>query len=229
MLGELAASIAHEVNTPINTIINSSELILLAENREELEHDALIIKDEGRRIAGIVGGLLSFARRGKGEKTSCRADLIVSDTLRLIGAKLRREQIRLRVDIPESLPDVKANPQQIMQVFLNLLNNAAYALHDKFPNGHADKTIHILGEQVDSKRGAMVRLTFHDNGNGIPAPSLEEVMRPFFTTKPVGMGTGLGLSVAQGILDDHGGSIRIESVDGEFTKVMIELPAESER
>ncbi|MDR3569125.1 MAG: ATP-binding protein [Syntrophobacteraceae bacterium] len=228
MLGELAASIAHEVNTPINTIINSSELILLAENREELEHDAMIIKDEGRRIAGIVGGLLSFARRGKGEKTSCRADRIVSDTLRLIGAKLRKEQIRLLVDIPDSLPDVKANPQQIMQVFLNLLNNAAYALHDKFPNSHEDKTIHIMGEQVRSRRGVIVRLSFHDNGGGIPAPRLEEVMKPFFTTKPVGMGTGLGLSVARGIMDDHGGNIGIASVEGEFTKVTIELPAESD-
>ncbi|MDR3553397.1 MAG: ATP-binding protein [Syntrophobacteraceae bacterium] len=228
MLGELAASIAHEVNTPINTIINSSELILLAENRRELEHDAMIIKDEGRRIAGILGGLLSFARRGNAEKTSCRIAPIVSDTLRLIGAKLRKEQIGLLVDIPESLPCISANAQQIMQVFLNLVNNAAYALHDKFPDGHDHKTINITGEQVDATCGLMVRMIIQDNGIGIPARRLEEVTKPFFTTKPVGKGAGLGLSVARGIIDDHGGRLRIESVEGEFTKVSVELPAESQ-
>ena len=225
MLGELAAGIAHEVNTPINTIINCSQLVLLADNREELEHDAMIIRDEGRRIAGIVGGLLSFARRGKGEKTSCKVDRIVSDTVRLIEAKLRKQQIRLLVDIPGTIAAVRANPQQMMQVFLNLINNAAHALHEKFPESHADKAIRIKGDQVRTERGAMVRLAFHDQGNGIPAPFLDKVMKPFFTTKPAGEGTGLGLSITQGIIADHGGTLLLESVEGVFTRVTLELPA----
>jgi two-component system, sensor histidine kinase ChiS len=226
MMGELAAGIAHEVNTPINTIINSSQLILLADNREDLEHDAMIIRDEGRRIAGIVGGLLSFAHRGKGEKAPCTIGRIVSDSIRLIEAKLRKEQIRLLVDIPDTIPDVKANPQQMMQVFLNLINNAAHALHEKFPESHDDKTIRITAEPVHAEGGTLVRLTFHDRGNGIPAHLLNKVMKPFFTTKPAGMGTGLGLSVTQGIIADHGGTMWLESIEGIFTKVTVELPVQ---
>lgn len=224
MLGELAAGIAHEVNTPINTIINSSQLILLADNRAELEHDAMIITNEGRRIAGIVGGLLSFARRGKREKASCSVARIVSDTVRLIEAKLRKEQIRLLVEIPDGIPRVKANSQEMMQVFLNLINNAAYALHEKFQESHDDKTIRIVGKQVQTERGPMVRLTFHDGGTGIPASLLDKVTKPFFTTKPVGTGTGLGLSITQGIIADHGGNMWMESVEGAYTRATIELP-----
>ena len=225
MLGELAAGIAHEVNTPINTIINCSQLILLADNHEELEHDAMIIRDEGRRIAGIVGGLLSFARRGNGDKSPCNIEQIMSDTVRLIEAKLRKQQIRLLVDIHDAVPDIKANSQQMMQVFLNLINNAAHSLHEKFPEGHRNKTIRIVADRVQTERGDMVRLTFHDTGKGIPAPILDKVVRPFFTTKPAGVGTGLGLSITQGIVADHGGTMKLESIETVFTRVTIELPA----
>lgn len=141
MLGELSASIAHEVNTPINTIINSSQLLLTAGSREELEHDASIIRSEGRRIAGIVASLLSFARRYQGEKTTCPVARIVADTVSLVQAKLRQEHIRLLVEVPGDLPDVEANHQQMLQVALNLVNNAAQALNDKYPDAHPDKII----------------------------------------------------------------------------------------
>jgi len=224
MLGELAAGIAHEVNTPINTIINSSELILVSDNREELEHDAMIIRNEGRRIAGIVGGLLSFARQGNGEKIPCSVNQIISDTIHLMEAKLRKEQIRLLVDIPDTLPEIRANPQQMMQVFLNLINNSAHALHEKFPNGHENKAIRIVGEEVRTEHGPRVQLTFHDHGPGIPAHLMDQVMKPFFTTKPQGTGTGLGLSITHGIVADHQGAMRMESVEGVSTQVIIDLP-----
>jgi signal transduction histidine kinase len=224
LLGELAAGIAHEVNTPINTIINSSELLLTADSREELEHDASIIRSEGRRIAGIVGGLLSFARRGQGEKTACPVARIVADTVSLVQAKLRTEQIRLLVEVPDDLPDIRANHQQVLQVALNLINNAAQALHDKYPGAHADKIIRLAGELVPTERGAMVRFTFHDQGPGIPARLLDQVKTPFFTTKPPGQGTGLGLSVAHGIIADHGGALRLTSIEGTSTTVTIDLP-----
>jgi signal transduction histidine kinase len=224
MLGELAAGIAHEVNTPINTIINTSDF-LNDDNREELEHDAGIIKSEGRRIAGIVGGLLSFARRGQGDKTACPVVRIVADTVSLVQAKLRQEQIRLLVEVPDDLPDVQANHQQMLQVVLNLINNAAQALHDKYPDPHPDKIIRLSGELVQTERSAMVRLTFHDQGPGIPARLLEQVKTPFFTTKPPGQGTGLGLSVAHGIISDHGGALCLTSIEGVSTTVTIDLPA----
>jgi signal transduction histidine kinase len=225
MLGELAAGIAHEVNTPINTIINSSELLLTADNRQELEHDAGIIKSEGRRIAGIVGGLLSFARRGQGDKTACPVERIVADTVCLVQAKLRQEHILLSVEVPDDLPDIQANHQQLLQVALNLINNAAQALNDKYPGPHEGKVIRLTGEKVETEGGPMVRLTFHDQGPGIPARLLEQVMTPFFTTKPTGQGTGLGLSVAHGIITAHGGNLRLTSLEGICTTVTIDLPA----
>lgn len=223
MLGELAAGIAHEVNTPINTIINCSEL-LLTDNPKELEHDAGIIRSEGRRIAGIVRGLLSFARRGQGEKTSCSVARLLDDTVYLVQAKLKKEQIRLLVEVPEDLPDVRANPQQVLQVALNLINNAAQALNDKYPGPDKNKIIRLGGEKVKTEEGAMVRLTFHDLGPGIPASLLDQVKMPFFTTKPPGQGTGLGLSIAQGIIADHGGTLRLTSREGVSTTVSIDLP-----
>jgi signal transduction histidine kinase len=224
MLGELAAGIAHEVNTPINTIINSSQLLLTADSREELEHDASIIRSEGRRIAGIVAGLLSFARRDQGEKTSCPVARIVADTVSLVQAKLRQEHIRLLVEVPDDLPDIQANHQQMLQVALNLINNAAQALNDKYPDGHPDKIIRLGGERMETEHGVMVRLTFHDQGPGIPPRLLEQVITPFFTTKPPGQGTGLGLSVAQGIIATHGGVLRLTSIEGASTTVTIDLP-----
>jgi signal transduction histidine kinase len=224
MLGELAAGIAHEVNTPINTIINTSDF-LTDDNREELKHDAGIIKSEGRRIAGIVGSLLSFARRGQGDKTACPVAKIVADTVSLVQAKLKKEHILLSVEVPDDLPDVRANHQQMLQVALNLINNAAQALNDKYPEAHEDKIIRLRGEKVETEGGAMVRLTCHDHGPGIPARLLEQVMTPFFTTKPPGLGTGLGLSVAHGIIHEHGGSLRLTSIEGASTTVTIDLPA----
>lgn len=223
VLGELAAGIAHEVNTPINTIINCSELLLF-DSSEELKYDAGIIRSEGRRIAGIVQGLLSFARHGQGEKTSCSVARLVADTVCLVQATLKKEQIRLLVEVPDDLPDVRANHQQVLQVALNLINNAAQALNDKYPGPNKNKIIRLGGENVETEQGAMVRLTFHDLGPGISAGLLDQVKMPFFTTKPPGQGTGLGLSIAQGIIADHGGTLRLTSRESASTTVTIDLP-----
>lgn len=149
----------------------------------------------------------------------------MADTVSLVQAKLRKEQIGLLVEVPGDLPDVQANHQQMIQVALNLINNAAQALNDKYPEPHADKTIRLGGELVQTERGAMVRLSCHDQGPGIPARLLDQVKTSFFTTKPPGQGTGLGLSVAHGIISDHGGALRLTSIEGVSTTVTIDLPA----
>lgn len=224
MLGELAASIAHEVNTPINTIINSSQLILMAENREELELDASVIKSEGKRIAGIVSGLLSFARTGSGEKTPCRIDIIIEESISLVKAKLRNENIIINMDIPDNLPEINMNSQLMIQVFLNIIMNSAHALNEKYLSKDDNKRIIIRGEKISLGPSEIVRLTFHDFGTGIPDSLLDKIMKPFFTTKPVGKGTGLGLSVSQNIVSDHQGNMVIESDTGISTTVIIDLP-----
>jgi signal transduction histidine kinase len=126
--------------------------------------------------------------------------------------------------VPPILPEIVANPQQVMQVFLNIISNARYALNEKYPDPHEDKVLEILAERIEGDGGPCVRMTFRDRGTGIPADLMDKVITPFFTTKPGAKGTGLGLSICAGIVSDHGGKLALESVEGEFTKVTVDLP-----
>ncbi|MBI5740160.1 MAG: PAS domain S-box protein [Nitrospirae bacterium] len=224
-IGKLAAGVAHEVNNPINGIINYAQILL---NRceaggKECDIAGRIIK-EGDRIAGIVKSLLSFARGSTDEKRSVHVNEIMSDSLSLTGAQIKKDGINLRVDMPEGLPVILAQPQQIEQVFVNLISNACYALKKKYPEAHSDKILSISAEPAMVDNKPLVRITFLDNGTGVPEDIRDRIMDPFFTTKS-GDGTGLGLSISHGIIKDHGGAIKIESAEGAFTKIIIDLPS----
>jgi signal transduction histidine kinase len=130
----------------------------------------------------------------------------------------------LKVDIPEDLPDIIASPNQIEQVFLNIISNSRHALNDKYPGSRGDKILDILGEKVTIGRNTYVRTTFYDTGPGIASDIMDKVFLPFYTTKNPETGTGLGLSISHGIIRDHGGKIRINSAEGEFTRLIIDLP-----
>ncbi|BDV41828.1 histidine kinase [Geotalea uraniireducens] len=222
-LGELAAGVAHEINNPINGIINCAQILADDCRRAGGEPEvAQRIMREGERIAVIVRNLLSFARTDGGEKLPVRLIDVLADTLALFTAQLAREGITLTVAVPAGLPVVNAYPHQLQQVFLNILSNARYALLRKCPAPAEGRRLEIRGEY---RAGEMVRLLFVDNGTGIPAGVVEQVMVPFFTTKPPGQGTGLGLSISHSIVTEHGGRLRIESREGEFTIVTVELPA----
>jgi signal transduction histidine kinase len=138
---------------------------------------------------------------------------------------MTKEDIILRIALPPDLPEIVANPRQIQQVFMNIISNARYALNEKYPGAHEDKVLEIWGERTAIGGLLHVRITFQDRGIGIPAHVVNKVMEPFFTTKPNGKGTGLGLSIGHGIVSDHGGRLAVESVEGEFTRIMIDLPA----
>jgi signal transduction histidine kinase len=138
---------------------------------------------------------------------------------------MRKEGIRVVVEMYPDLPPVLANPNQIQQVMMNVISNARYAMNLKYRGGHENKVLEIRGEPIDVDGIRHVRMTFRDRGTGIAAHLLDKVVEPFFTTKPRGEGTGLGLSISHGIVSDHGGRLSIESVEGEFTKVVIDLPA----
>jgi PAS domain S-box-containing protein len=225
-IGELAAGVAHEINNPLNSIINYAQVIINESNSKSLENDISgQIKEEGERIANIVKNLLSFARGSSDEERKCVHMLqVILDTLSLTQASMRKSGINLEVDVSADMPEVLVNHQQIQQVFLNIINNARYALNQKYPNGHDDKKLHIKGREVLVGGKQLVRMTFHDQGTGISKDNLDKVMNPFFSTKPTGSGTGLGLSISHSIVNDHGGMLSIDSTEDEYTRVTLDIP-----
>ncbi len=225
-LGELSAGLAHEINNPTNGIINYAQILAGRSRPESKEYDiARRIQKEGERMAGIVKSLLSFARPRNEQKVPVSIHEILSDCLALTAALVRKDGIRLKTDLPSDLPLIIANPQQIQQVFLNIINNAHYALNQKFPGTSEEKIIEITCWKIPDREHPTLRIMFHDRGTGVPADLVDKVMNPFFTTKPSNRGTGLGLSISHGIISDHQGQMRIESGEGEFTRVIVDLPA----
>lgn len=224
-LGELAAGVAHEINNPIMGVINCAQILFDKSSAGSRERDVSnrIIK-EGKRIANIVSRLLSYARRSE-TKESVKIQELISEALILTEAQLNKEGILISVNVPQQLPSIFVHPQQIQQVFLNLISNARYALNQKYPGEHAGKTLDIYTQQIAINNYPYIRIVFYDKGTGIPASVLGKVMDPFFTNKPKGKGTGLGLSISHGIISGHGGKLSVESIEGEFTRITILLPA----
>ncbi len=226
-LGELAAGVAHEINNPVNGIINYAQLLINKSKPDSEEQDvACRIIKESERISNIVMKLLSFARDSKEERHSVNIDEIISTSLALNGTQLSKDGINLKVNIQKKLPRIIAQPQQIVQVFLNVLSNARYAFCQEHKETNEDKIIRITAKEIAVDDSRYIQIIFHDNGSGIPAGIMDKIINPFFTTKPDGVGTGLGLSISHGIINNHGGKITVESLEGEFTEVVVELPVE---
>ncbi|MFC1837109.1 HAMP domain-containing protein [Thermodesulfobacteriota bacterium] len=226
-IGELAAGVAHEINNPVNSIINFAQIIIDETQRGENipeEIPARIIK-EGDRVASIVSSLLSFARDDEKEKKPIEIHKIIEEVLALTEIQIHKDGINLTVDCPDRIHKILADFQQIEQVFLNILNNARYALNQKYPQAHPKKNLIILctEESLDDTLYSIV--TFLDYGTGIPSAILDKIYNPFFSTKPSGIGTGLGLAISHGIITDHNGKLVFDSKFGEYTKVSVHLPA----
>jgi PAS domain S-box-containing protein len=222
-IGELAAGVAHEINNPINGIINFAQIIIDEIEKGQVPQKdipAMIIK-EGDRVAAIVRSLLSFARESENVMSPVDVWEILDDVLTLTQAQLNKDGIQLTCDLPKDLPKILANFQQIQQVFLNIINNSRYALNKKFKGSAPQKNLYILGQEKMIDNQLMLQMIFHDRGMGIPAHIIDKVLNPFFSTKPAGSGTGLGLAISHGIISNHGGKINIESLEGEYTKVTI--------
>jgi PAS domain S-box-containing protein len=224
LLGELAAGVAHEINNPITGVINCAQILSNKSSEGSMEKDlACRIIKEGDRIATIVSKLLSFARP-KEKKNITNIHEIISDTLILMGKQLEKDHIHIKLGIPEDLPEIFVNSQEIQQVFMNLISNARYALNQRYPRAHENKILEILGEKITVNRCPYVKVTFYDHGTGIPAGIKNKIMKPFFTTKPPGKGTGLGLNISHKIITDHNGKLTIDSVEGKYTRISITLP-----
>ncbi len=225
-LGELAAGVAHEINNPVTGIINYGQILINECSPQSMEKDIgeRIVK-EGERIGRIVKTLLSFAHHGREKKKPTHVPAILEESIILTQAQIRKEGIDLRIDLPDDLPEVDANFQLIQQGFINIINNARYALNEKYPGRQKNKRLDITGERVTISDRPYVRIVFHDQGVGISAHELSMLTKPFFSTKPLGKGTGLGLNITQKIIADHGGHLSFESTKGEFTRVIIDLPS----
>jgi len=225
-LGEMAAGVAHEINNPINGIINYAQILVNKNSTDSFVCDLgkRMIK-EGDRIARIVQGLLSFARQKKEEKTLVAVEEILSDSLALTAAQMRKDNIAIEMDIEENLPHILAQSHEIEQVFVNIISNARYALNKRYPGPDEDKLLEIIVRSHNDSLRPYVRISFHDHGAGIPNGIIDKIRNPFFTTKTEGKRTGLGLSISHGIVNDHGGRLIIDSVENIFTRVSVDLPA----
>jgi two-component system NtrC family sensor kinase len=245
-LGELTAGIAHEIQNPLNFVNNfaevSSELVQeLAEERSRtprdmgLEADLLVdlkqnmqkITQHGQRAASIVRGMLEHSRVNTGERQSTNINALADEYLRLayhgLRAKDKSFNATLQTDFASALPPVDAVGQDIGRVLLNLFTNAFYAVRQRQLAGEASyvPTVSVRTEVV----GEQVVVHVCDNGTGIPEAVKSKIFQPFFTTKPTGEGTGLGLSLAHDIITKgHGGTLSVDSQEGQGTRFEIALP-----
>lgn len=225
-IGELSAGVAHEINNPLNGIINFAQLLKDEETpRSEFERQMIDgIIDEGGRIAQIVRGLLTFARADTHELKQVHFAESIKTSIALFGHQFEKDGITVKIDLDPDLPLVKADASRLRQVVLNLISNAYHALKAKQVDPNEGKLFRITARRA-GKNGELVRIEFYDNGVGIKRKDLGKVFDPFFTTRRETGGTGLGLSVSFGIIRDFGGTIKVESEEGKFTRFIIELSA----
>jgi C4-dicarboxylate-specific signal transduction histidine kinase len=217
-MGELAASMAHELNNPLATVslrIESLQERMAADNpdRRYLE----IIEKEVERMAALIANLLQFSRRGKQQISTVDICKEIEKTLEFIHYHLRQYNISIMRQFAHDVPEIHADRQQLQQLFLNLFTNAV----DAMPDG-GTLTIVVAVNAEERK----ITIEIADTGTGIPAELLKKVVEPFFTTKPEGKGTGLGLSICQRIVKDHLGTIEIMSdgIASKGTRVCLTLP-----
>jgi two-component system NtrC family sensor kinase len=242
-LGELTAGIAHEIQNPLNFVNNFSEVNkeLADELVQEIEKGnhadakaiAKDIKDNvekinhhGKRADGIVKGMLQHSRSSSGIKENTNINALAGEYLRLayhgLRAKDKSFNATMKTDFDESIGNINIIPQDIGRVILNLINNAFYVVDEKKKqnqNGY-EPTVSVSTKKINGK----VEIKVADNGNGISQKILDKIFQPFFTTKPTGQGTGLGLSLSYDIIKAHGGELKVETKEGEGSEFTIILP-----
>jgi len=226
-VGRLAAGLAHEIGTPLNIIGGRSEYLLRRpRSAEELKDNLGVIRSQSDRIAAIVRQLLEFSRRREPFFQPVDLAVLLDNVRYLLSHQLLEKAVQVETDGVSHLPKIDADHDLLQQVFINLYSNSLHALA---PGGvikiKADLT---PCDPAMASLGARnwLRISFEDNGAGIAAEHIGRVFDPFFTTKDIGDGTGLGLSVSYGIIQEHGGEIHVESEPGHFTRFIIYLPTE---
>lgn len=213
-LGTLASGMAHEIGTPMNVILGRAEHLMQRTEDEKTKKGLETIIAQVERITKIMNQLLSIARRRPSERCGVNLQQTIADTLDVVQERLRRHRIDVEAEPEEGIPLVHANPDQMSQILLNLVINAIQAMPE---GGTLRIGLRVAGDQV--------RLSIADTGSGIPTEDLAKIFEPFYTTKDPGKGTGLGLTVVKGIVQEHGGRITVESQVGEGTTFLLTFPA----
>ena len=214
-MGELAASVAHELNNPLATVSLRVEMLMDQLAHDETKRRSLqIVISEVERMAKLVTNLLQFTRRNHRQVSTIDVREEIAKSIDLISYYLRNRKIEVVKEVDETLPSIHADRQQLRQVFLNLMTNAG----DAMPEGG------VLTVRVRDDAGRVV-IELTDTGRGIAAEEMQKVWEPFYTSKPEGKGTGLGLPICNRIIEAHGGSITLNSAIGKGTTVRVVLPA----
>jgi signal transduction histidine kinase len=226
-VGELVAGVAHELNNPLTSIIGFANLLRQRDLDDQGQEDLNRITAQAQRAAGIVRGLLEFARQRPHRQKSIEINAILKDTLELLAYELRTNGIEYATQLAPDLPLTLGDPYQLQQVFINLATNALQAMKDSNSGGRVTITTELgpstfINQQTRAE--PVIRVIIQDNGPGIGPDVLSFIFDPFFTTKPEGQGPGLGLSVCHGIVNEHGGHIWAESEPGRGATFFVELP-----
>jgi signal transduction histidine kinase len=242
-LGELTAGIAHEIQNPLNFINNFSEVNteLIAEMKDEMDKGNIVdakaiandiavnegkINHHGKRADAIVKGMLQHSRTSSGAKEPTDINALVDEYLRLayhgLRAKDKSFNATIKTDYDETIEKVTIIPQDIGRVFLNLINNSFYAVTEKKKqqSENYEPTLSVTTKKINDK----IQITVADNGNGIHHKVLDKIFQPFFTTKPTGEGTGLGLSLSYDIIKAHGGELKAVTEEGQSSEFIVLLP-----
>jgi len=224
-LGQLAASVAHEINNPISSVLNLAMLMQRIMKDDGVPEDRIPefrkylaqVVQETSRVGRIVSDLLSFSRRSKSQRAEADLNRIVKTTLSLTSHKLKLANVAVEADLADDLPALRCDSSQIQQVILNLVLNGAEATHAREERRLAVRTRRAA-------TGEAVTVSVQDNGEGVRPENLARIFDPFFTTKPEGKGVGLGLAVSYGIVEAHGGDIAVTSKPGEGATFTVTLP-----
>ena len=242
-LGELTAGIAHEIQNPLNFVNNFSEVNteLIGEMQQEMDkgnyedakaisndikENELKINQHGKRADAIVKGMLQHSQKSSGQKEPTDINKLTDEYLRLsyhgLRAKDNSFNATLKTDFDATIGNINVIPQDIGRVILNLINNAFYVVGEKKKSGIEgyEPTVSVITKKIGDK----VEIKVADNGNGISQKIVDKIFQPFFTTKPTGQGTGLGLSLSYDIVKAHGGELKVETKEGEGTTFIVRFP-----